>query len=74
MHSLSQLIGDPALLYSPIEWKKLQEAIRSKYTMEEERKMFDNVLSGMSIEQALLEFKQDQLLKTDEDEDCIELF
>jgi len=74
LHSLSQLIGDPALLYSPIEWKKLQESIRSKYTMEEERKMFDNVLSGMSIEQALLEFKQDQRSKADEDEDCIELF
>ncbi|MEW6990540.1 hypothetical protein AADZ91_07590 [Colwelliaceae bacterium 6441] len=72
--SLSSLIADPAALYSPVEWKKLQEAIRSKYTMEEERKMFDNVISGMPIEQALSEFRQERLLSCEEDEDDIELF
>jgi hypothetical protein len=74
LNSLSLLIGNPNALYSPIEWKNLQESIRSKYTMEEERKMFDNVIAGMPIEQALLEFRQDKLSKTDTDDDCIELF
>ncbi|MCO4799804.1 MAG: hypothetical protein KC484_11330 [Colwelliaceae bacterium] len=73
--SLSSLIADPDSLYSPSEWRKLQESIRSKYSMEVERKMFDNVVSGMPIEEALLAFKQDQsLINPEEDEDDIELF
>lgn len=75
LNSLSLLIANPAALYSPLEWKKLQENIRSKYTMEEERQMFDNVISGMAIEQALAEFRQARLANhDDDDEDDIELF
>lgn len=75
LSSLSQLIGDPNALYSPMEWKKLQEHIRSKYTMEEERQMFDNVISGMPIDDALLVFKEAKIAANEEaDEDDIELF
>lgn len=71
LSSLSSLIANPASLYSPIEWQALQQSIRSKYTMEEERKMFDNVISGMPIEEALAIFRQEQ---TPNDDDDIELF
>lgn len=75
LSSLSQLIADPNSLYSPLEWKKLQEQIRSKYTMEEEREMFDNVISGMAIEDALAAFREAKTLTNEQaDEDDIELF
>ncbi|MFK5984152.1 MAG: hypothetical protein QM479_01825 [Pseudomonadota bacterium] len=70
--ALNNLISDPTTLYSPPKWKELQEKIREKYTMDEERKMFDKVLSGVSIEQALEEFIQEMNNKGDEND--IELF
>lgn len=72
LDSLSKLIADPASLYSPPQWKALQEIIRSKYTMEEERQLFDKVLSGIPIEEALEEFKQ-ATAQSNKDDD-IELF
>ncbi|WP_206485515.1 hypothetical protein [Thalassotalea sp. G2M2-11] len=73
LSDLSALIANPSALYSPTEWQKLQTSIRSKYTMEEERKMFDNVISGMPIEQALDIFRSEKQANQ-EDEDDIELF
>ena len=72
LSSLTQLISDPTSLYSPPHWQALQDSIRSKYTMEEERRMFDKVLAGESIEEALEEFKQ-EMVNNHQDDD-IELF
>ena len=74
LSSLTALIGNPKELYSPIAWQGLQETIRSKYTMEEERRMFDRVISGVPIEEALIEFNQDMANNNDSEEDEIELF
>ena len=70
--SLTGLIADPAGLYSPPRWLALQESIRSKYTMEEERRMFDKVLAGLPIDEALSEFKDE--MDKNAVEDNIELF
>lgn len=70
--SLSQLIADPTSLYSPPQWRSLQESIRSKYTMEEERRMFDKVLAGASIDEALAEFNTEMMSQHQDDD--IELF
>ena len=70
--NLSRLISDPEGLYSPKRWQELQAEIREKYTMEEERIMFDKVLSGIPIEQALQEFITEVAQKSDDDD--IELF
>jgi hypothetical protein len=59
LNSLTQLISDPNSLYSPPKWQELQNAIRAKYTMDEERKMFDKVLSGITIEEAIKEFNEE---------------
>jgi len=72
--ALATLITDPAALYSPVEWRALQESIRSKYTMEEERNMFDKVIAGVPIEEALAEFKQAVVDRGGCEEDEIELF
>jgi len=74
LSALTTLISNPAELYSPLAWQALQETIRSKYTMEEERQMFDKVISGVPIEEALIEFNQNMTNKDNSEEDEIELF
>jgi len=73
LSALTELIGEPSTLYSPPAWKALQDKIREKYTMEEERTMFDQVLSGISIAEALEHYKSAMDAKDKADED-IELF
>ncbi len=72
--ALTALIDNPDALYSPVEWRSLHESIRGKYTMEEERNMFDKVIAGMPIDEALAEFKQELLLKESSEDDEVELF
>jgi len=58
-HSLSQmggLVNDRSRLFNPDEWVKLQLAIRAKYTTDEERLMFEAVLNGIPVDQAVEQF------------------
>ncbi len=50
---LAELISDRNRLFQPTEWVAIQQRIRSKYTMESERIMFDAMLGGASIAEAL---------------------
>jgi len=68
--SLSGLVSDKSRLFNPYEWVALQEKIRSKYTMREEVEMFEAVLAGMSVQQALDNF----MAKLNDKSDDIELF
>ncbi len=72
LNGLSNIVENPHLLYNPIEWQKLQDKIRSGYTMESEKAMFDAILAGKTIEEAMAiaaEFENN----SDEDDE-IELF
>lgn len=53
LHELSQLVADRNKIYSPDEWMKLQDLIRSMYTTPEERDMFDAVILGVPVEEAI---------------------
>jgi len=53
MDTMSDLIVDQARLYNPLEWTALQEKIRASYTMESERLMFDALMEGASIKEAM---------------------
>jgi NifU-like protein involved in Fe-S cluster formation len=72
LKGLSELVESPERLYNPFEWHKFQMEIRSRYTMESEKIMFDAILKGKSIEEALA-IKQAVEAEQDEDDD-IELF
>ncbi|MFK5948162.1 MAG: hypothetical protein QM500_05270, partial [Methylococcales bacterium] len=69
LKGLSEIIESPERLYNPIEWKKFQDEIRGRYTMESEKVMFDAILKGKTVEEAI---KLATL--TDELDDEIELF
>ncbi len=53
IEQLASLIDDKSKLFNPNEWVKLQQDIQSKYTMEEERIMFNALVNGSSIHEAL---------------------
>ncbi len=66
--SLNGVLEDKDKTNNKDEWINLQNMIRSKYTLDADQEMFDAVLSGMPIEQAL----KVALKKTTEDD--IEFF
>lgn len=68
--ALSDLVGDNSRLFNPAEWRVLQEKIRSRYTMKEEAEMFEAVLAGTPVQQALDQF----MAKLNDKPDDIELF
>jgi hypothetical protein len=72
LKGLSSLVESPDRLYNPHEWHKFQMEIRSRYTMESEKIMFDAILNGKSIEEALA-IKEAIEAEQADDED-IELF
>ena len=73
MSQLAGLIGDPERLHSAEAWKKLQADIRKAYTMEEDRKLFDDILAGTPIDQVIQKMIQIKLTDSAENDD-IELF
>jgi hypothetical protein len=70
LKGLTDLVESPERLYNPAEWKKFQNDIRGRYTMESEKVMFDAILEGKSIDEAVLLAAQ----ADDTDDDEIELF
>lgn len=72
LNSLAGLIGEPERSQQTTEWSELQQRIRSTYTMKEEQFMFDAILNGASIAEALDIYKS--AIADAQDDDDIELF
>lgn len=75
IHSLDcmgGLIADQERLYNPCEWHGLQKKIRARYSMREEQEMFDALLNGASVEEAL-KLGEEKIADRATDDD-IELF
>ncbi len=58
MEALANLVATPESLYNPDAWHGLQEKIKSKYTVESDKAMFDAILHGKSVRSALQASKQ----------------
>ena len=79
LDKLGHVISNPASLYSPSSWLTLQDDIKSSYTMEAERLMFEHIMQGNTVEEALQiyqhHFSLDNESKdTEEDDNDVELF
>lgn len=70
LKGLSELVEDQNRLYNPTEWRQFQHKIRSRYTMESEKLMFDAIVQGKSVDEALAIKNAHQ----EEQSDNIELF
>lgn len=53
LEKVTLVMRDPRQLNSPEAWKTIQEQVRSSYTMEAERLMFEHIMRGASVEEAL---------------------
>lgn len=56
MGGLSDLVADKSRLFNPMEWVGLQDEIKSKYTTRDEVDMFNAVMSGVPIHDAIEQF------------------
>lgn len=52
----AELLENPKV--SNTEWEALQETIKKQYTMESERQMFDQIVAGKKLDEALETFKK----------------
>lgn len=71
---LSRLVADRRRLYDPAEWKALQDEILAKYTMVEERAMFEAVLGGATVKEALDTYMAARMKEIEQSGGEIELF
>ncbi len=71
---LSRLVADRRRLYDPAEWKSLQDEILAKYTMVEERAMFEAVLGGATVKEALDTYMAARMKEIEQSGGEIELF
>lgn len=53
LEALGSLVADQSRLYNPSEWVGLQEKIRARYSTSEEHDMFEAVMQGMPVQEAL---------------------
>ncbi len=67
---LADLVGDKSRLYAPSEWLALQDQIRTSYTMEKERNLFDAIIAGEDIDSVIRQLND--IAQSQQDE--IELF
>lgn len=68
--ALSNLVSDQHRIFNPAEWVGLQEKIRSRYTTREELAMFDAVMHGTPVQEALNAYRVEMKEKGDD----VELF
>jgi len=73
LNALAELVSDQSRLYNPQEWMGLQGSIRGRYSMVEEQEMFDALLSGASVEEAL-EICREKVNEVANSADQIEFF
>jgi len=64
--ALNDLVGDQHRIFNPQEWVALQAKIRSKYTTADERTMFDAVMAGMPVREALEQYVSEMKDKGDD--------
>jgi hypothetical protein len=77
LEKIGHLIADSGERYQESAWRNAQEEIKSSYTMESERIMFEHIMRGHSVAEALeiyhhqFEKEKDESFGTDDD---VELF
>ncbi len=74
LDELTEIVSDPVRLYNPFSWHALQQKIRSRYTMEDEKLMFDKLLETGDVQAALDQYVQLKQQQAGGDTSDVELF
>ncbi len=76
LERVSGVIGNPADINNPSIWENIQNEVKNSYSMESERIMFEHIMRGASVKEALEiyhhHFNQEDVGEDDGDE--VELF
>lgn len=67
LEAMSELVSDPTRLHEPVEWRALQQQIKSRYSMREEREMFDRIMQGGDIREAVRLYNEAHLQDLQDD-------
>lgn len=70
LDELTSLVSDPKRLTDDAQWSQLQETIRSKYTLDADRQMFEDLLKGKTIDEIIQQAEQNKAAAAED----IELF
>lgn len=78
LRKLLEIMNDPEALVDPTQWKQSQDQIKASYTMEAERLMFEKIMKGEDLDEALKIYRHNfsnSVTGVEEDSgDIIELF
>lgn len=74
LDELSELLKHEDKLHDNAGWGNLRDSIRSLYTMKAEHVMYDTIMEGSTVEEALQIFKESLDKQAHEDDGDIELF
>ena len=69
---LSEILSDNEKLDNPDDWQSLRTRIKSSYSIDSEIVMYEAVMNGASITEAIEIFKKE--LNTTSNDEAIELF
>lgn len=76
LDKMSSLIKDPDRIQDPMAWMELQTNLHASYSMESERQMFQSIVNGASIDEAVAIYHEVSAEKKMEEPevDDVELF
>lgn len=77
LESMTDLMSSPMDLNDPHAWQLIQDRVKNSYTMESERLMFEHILRGASVKEALEIYQhhfEEEKQAQSEDDDEVELF
>jgi len=77
LENMSDLMTSPQDLNNPNAWQLIQDRVKNSYTMESERLMFEHILRGASVNEALEIYQhhfEEEKQAQNEDDDEVELF
>ena len=67
IEALGELVSDESRKLNPRAWQDLQASIKSGYSMREEHEMFDSVMNGGDVQEAIRSYHQAHQHKTEDD-------
>ncbi len=72
LNALSTLIGEPTRISNPDEWNGLRELIKTSCVVSNDRKLFEAIMDGATLEEAL--YITEESGNKEEMDDNVELF
>lgn len=75
LEAVTSIMTDNGQLNNPLAWQDIQQRVKNNYTMEAERIMFEHIMRGASVEEALQIYRHHFTQEDAQDDiDEVELF